>query len=443
MKWKERIIMSSFDLINMAVRNLWKRKMRTFLTVLGVIIGTASIVVMISVGIGMNEGYKTQIEEMGSLTVINVNVPYSADTSKNKEKVELNAKTLEQISQITGVEAVTPVKQDYFTIIDGRYVYDTSVMGILPETMEQMGFKVQSGRTLQEGDSMAIVLSAYALEGFYNPKLSWQYRWNSSQSIEINPYEDKFQITYDNSYGTKDMDKSIKPKKVEVVGVMNETDQNSYVTIMSLKDLEKIVAEREKYQKKQDNPNNNSSQNSKKGVYDRAMVKVTDMNDVEDIQKIIKDMGFETYSLVDYLNSAQETSKMLQMVLGAIGAISLFVAAIGIANTMVMSIYERTREIGVMKVIGATVSDIRRLFLTEAAFIGFMGGLVGMGLSFGVSKIVNVVSANMGRGDSISMIPIWLAIVGVGFATLVGVLAGFFPAVRATKLSALAAIKTE
>ena len=72
-----------------------------------------------------------------------------------------------------------------------------------------------------------------------------------------------------------------------------------------------------------------------------------------------------------------------------------------------------------------------------------MGGLVGMGLSFGVSKIVNVVSANMGRGDSISMIPIWLAIVGVGFATLVGVLAGFFPAVRATKLSALAAIKTE
>ena len=130
------------------------------------------------------------------------------------------------------------------------------------------------------------------------------------------------------------------------------------------------------------------------------------------------------------------------MVLGAIGAISLFVAAIGIANTMVMSIYERTREIGVMKVIGATIPDIRRLFLTEAAFIGLLGGMVGVILSYASSKIINMVSMNMGR-ETISLIPIWLGLLGIVFATFVGVAAGFFPAVRATKLSALAAIKTE
>ncbi len=430
--------MSSFDLINMALRNLWKRKLRTFLTVLGVIIGTASIVVMISVGIGMNVGYREQIEEMGSLYVITVNAPYSSD-SKSKEKVQIDTASLEKLKKIDGVEAVTPVLQEYFTLIDGRNVYDTSIMGILPETMEAMGLDVSTGRTLQEGDSMAIVLSAYAKTGFYNPKLSWQYRWNGSQSIEIDPYNDKFQITYDNSYGTKQMDKSIKPKKVEVVGEMKENGQNSYYTVMPLSDVEKMVAEREKYRKAKGETGNSTK---KKGVYDSAMVKADDINSVERIQQELKDMGFETYSLVDYLKQTQETSKMLQMVLGAIGAISLIVAAIGITNTMVMSIYERTREIGVMKVIGATVADIRRLFLTEAAFIGFMGGLVGVAISYGVSKIVNVVGVSMGQ-QTLSVIPVWLGLLGIIFATFVGVAAGFFPAVRATKLSALAAIKTE
>ena len=438
MTWKERMKMSSFDLINMALRNLWKRKLRTFLTVLGVIIGTASIVVMISVGIGMNVGYRQQIEEMGSLYVINVNAPYSSD-SAGKDKVQIDAASLEKFRKISGVEMVTPVLQEYFTIIDGRYVFDTSIMGIMPEAMEAMGLEVSSGRTLQEGDSMAVVLSAYAKDGFYNPKLSWQYRWNGSQSIEIDPYNDKFQITYDTSYGTKRMDKSIKPKKIEIVGEMKENGQNSYYSVMPLSDVEKIVAEREKYQKQ--NGQTSSSRN-KKGVYSSAMVKADDINSVERIQKEIKDMGFEAYSLVDYLKQTQETSKMLQMVLGAIGAISLVVAAIGIANTMVMSIYERTREIGVMKVIGATVSDIRRLFLTEAAFIGFMGGLTGVAISYGVSKIVNVVGVNMGK-QTLSVIPVWLGLLGIIFATFVGVAAGFFPAVRATKLSALAAIKTE
>ena len=127
---------------------------------------------------------------------------YSGD-KQTKDKVQIDTASLEKFRKIEGVEAVTPVLQEYFTLIDGRNVYDTSIMGILPETMEAMGLDVSTGRTLQEGDSMAVVLSAYAKTSFYNPKLSWQYRWNGSQSIEIDPYNDKFQITYDNNYGTK------------------------------------------------------------------------------------------------------------------------------------------------------------------------------------------------------------------------------------------------
>ncbi|MGB4648542.1 MAG: FtsX-like permease family protein, partial [Acetivibrionales bacterium] len=165
----------------------------------------------------------------------------------------------------------------------------------------------------------------------------------------------------------------------------------------------------------------------------------------------IKNMGYGTYSLLDILKSMQETSATMQAVLGGIGAISLFVAAIGITNTMVMSIYERTREIGVMKVLGCMLSDIRNLFLFEAALIGFIGGLLGIGFSYGASVLLNRYAGGLfgggyyyGGSDSIvSLIPPWLAVAALAFATLVGIISGFMPARRAMKLSALEAIRTE
>ena len=211
--------------------------------------------------------------------------------------------------------------------------------------------------------------------------------------------------------------------------------ENSYSAFMSLQYLEKILGDQ---QKSQSNDSGNRDK-KKKGEYDQAIVKVDDIDNVKVVMEQLKEMGYECYSLTEYLESTQETSKMMQMVLGAIGAVSLLVAAIGITNTMIMSIYERTREIGVMKVIGASLGDIQRLFLTEAAFIGFTGGLFGLGLSYLLSKIINMVS----MGQFQSSIPAWLAISALIFSTVVGIVAGFFPARRAMSLSALSAIKTE
>ena len=125
---------------------------------------------------------------------------------------------------------------------------------------------------------------------------------------------------------------------------------------------------------------------------------------------------------------------------------SLFVAAIGIANTMMMSIYERTKEIGVMKVLGCDMRNIGSLFLMEAGFIGFLGGVVGLLLSYSLSGGINYLvaqSPDMGMEGGISYIPFWLALLSMGFAILVGMVAGFFPARRAMKLSPLAAIRNE
>lgn len=440
--------MSLNDLISMAVRNLWKRRLRTFLTILGVIIGTASIVVMISIGIGMNESYMKQISEWGSLQVIDVYPPNSNEgmvvsnnsNSKTKNKnnnVVLDTKAIQGFKEIPGVIAATPVLNDYMQLICGKYTADVSFIGIDPSCFNDLGYNISEGRGLLEDDKIALVVGESVLSNFYNPKLSWQARY-SSEPPTVDIFNDKVQITYDYAYGTKDADKSIKPIKAEVVGKLGGNDQNGYSVIMPIKQLEKIQKEKQKH----DSNNGSSSNKKKSGTYEKALVRVQDIEKVQEVQKYIKSLGYNASSLSDVLESMKETTKMLRTMLGAIGAISLVVAAIGITNTMVMSIYERTREIGVMKVIGASLKDIKRLFLTEAAIIGFVGGVFGMLVSFGASKIVNYFAAKQ-ASDMLSSIPLWLYIAALLFATLVGVASGYLPAKRAMNLSALTAIKTE
>ena len=442
--------MSVSDMIKMALRNLWKRKLRTFLTILGVIIGTASIVVMVSIGIGMNESFQRQVEQWGSLQVINVyavgNNSYyyddseSTNSSKNDKKAtEITVNTIEEFKKIPHVEAATPVMNEYLYFIAGKYVADASVQGVDPASMEAMGYKAEQGRVLQEGDSKTLVFGADVVSDFYNPKLSWEMRYRSP-SPEIDILNDKVMITTDWNYGTRYADKAIKPIKVDVVGTVSSGDSDGYNVFMPIKELEKIKIAQSEYEAKK--YNNRNAEKIKKGVYQNAMVKVDNMDNVKEVQEVIKNMGFRASSLTDELETMKETTKMLRMMLGAIGAISLIVAAIGITNTMVMAIYERTREIGVMKVIGASLSDIKKLFLTEAAFIGFAGGLAGILVSLGASKIVNIFAVRT-NSNMLSSIPIWLCGASLLFATFIGIAAGYLPAKRAMKLSALSAIKTE
>ena len=194
--------------------------------------------------------------------------------------------------------------------------------------------------------------------------------------------------------------------------------------------------------------------------YNYVKVRVDDMDNVDAVETAIKAMGFETYSFETYRKPMKEQARTIQLILGSLGGISLLVAALGIANTMVMSIYERTREIGVMKVLGCKVGNIRSMFLMEAGCIGVIGGVVGVGVSYLASFILNTflgsgaLSGITGGGmmymdpstaaaSQISIIPPWLVLLGLCFATMVGLVSGFYPANRAVKISALEAIKHE
>ena len=181
-------------------------------------------------------------------------------------------------------------------------------------------------------------------------------------------------------------------------------------------------------------------------MYSAINVYVDKMENVTAVQDIIKDMGYNCYSQAEWIESDMSILNIVQLVLGGIGAVALFVAAIGITNTMSMSIYERTKEIGIMKVIGCKISDIQFMFLAEAGFIGFIGGVIGVTLSGILSVVINWLIKNyateMGM-EYISVIPVWLVFISVIFAVLIGMIAGFFPSLRAMRLSPLSAIRNE
>ena len=218
-------------------------------------------------------------------------------------------------------------------------------------------------------------------------------------------------------------------------------------------DIDKLIPELKKIFKNKVIPGQPSTKTGKpykEIFYNQILVQVDELDNVTNIQTQITEMGYEANSNAEWIESNQKTMGYVQAVLGGIGAVSLFVAAIGITNTMMMSIYERTKEIGVMKVLGCDLRNIRSLFLMEAGFIGFIGGIIGLALSYSISVVINKIASGAEGGgmmlpasSAISYIPFWLAGLSLVFAVMVGMVAGFFPALRAMKLSPLAAIHNE
>jgi putative ABC transport system permease protein len=463
--------MKSFDLVSMGSRNLFRRKTRTFLTVLGVIIGTAAIVTMLSLGIGMNETFEREIRRMGSLNIINVNRYYMPEGQTRgsrgggmmKEGV-IDDKTVAKIAAIEGVEAVTPVLSTYPKLIAGKYVTYAQVMGIDISTMEAFEFNIDKGRLLQEGDTDGAVFGSNVAMQFYNPNSRGGgysvYGMRSREESPVDLMTDKISLTFDMSYGEKSRPgsqeepnkKPAKLYKIKSIGLLAQSnDEKDYNVYMDINQLKKMMRE---YSRSQGNQGRGGMMYNEQEGYERLLVKVANIKDVDKIQSQIKEMELGTHSLSDIRKSMQKTSTTAQTVLGGIGAISLLIAAIGITNTMVMSIYERTREIGIMKVLGCELGDIKRLFLFEAAMIGLIGGIIGIALSYGASALINYVGGGfmnnagiyMGPGDEpnkISVIPVWLAFASIAFGMLIGLISGLYPARRAMKLSALDAIRTE
>ena len=459
------------DLLIMSVNNLRRRKLRTALTVLGVIIGTASIVVMVSLGIGLNELTMEQIASWGSLTTIDVRSGDSYGQSyavsigggssgmssgSKSEPNYITDEVIEKFSRLEHVTGTSPVLSINVLLRQGAYEaqYET-IQGVGPAYFEQI--KLGEGEYPQKGDT-GLFFGNTVIQDFYNAKTGKGY-WDTGELPDVDLMGRPFFVTFDmdgyyqsqypseNGAGTKP------PKKYMMNGIgvqeggLDDWNNYSYRIYM---DVDGMKSQLKKAFKKgktiPGQPTNKKGKPYNYFIYNSAQVYVDDVDNVTKVQKELADMGFQVQSQIDWLESSKQQSDMVQAVLGGIGAVSLFVAAIGIANTMMMSIYERTKEIGVMKVLGCDMGNIRNMFLIESGFIGFMGGVLGIGLSYGVSLLINKfvgAQALTGMAGDLSRVPPWLSLAAVAFAIFVGMAAGFMPAMRAMKLSPLAAIRNE
>lgn len=446
------------DLIKMGLRNLSRRKARTALTVIGVVIGTISIVVMISIGIGMNTGFKSQVMELGSLTTIQIN-KYADIKDENgnyvdsKEQV-INDELLNLISNIPHVKTSTPVFYVPLNLTVGKTIGGFAYCTVMEvEAMKEFGLPNLTYGELPttENPDVLIMGSMIPQVYFYNMKS------RNGETYVFQPGKDKILATmefYDQGYQLADPNKKAQFYLGTNQAVLEANSQYDYNCYLSLETYKKWYMEAIEYLKPSD------KKKAVKGLqkYAGLMINVDNVKNVGKVEKKIKELGYQTMSLNQTLEPVQKTSDMMQVVLGGIGAIAMIVSAISIANTMIMSIYERTKEIGVMKVLGCCITDIKKLFLFEAGMIGMIGGLIGIGISFIVSECINkygkplfealmkatsVDYVNTDITTSFSIIPFWLPFLAAGFAILVGVISGYYPAKRATKISAIEAMKTE
>lgn len=465
--------MSFSDLLKMSLSSLWRRKLRTVLTVLGVVVGTASIMVMISLGLGLSKSNMEQIEQYGGLTTITVypnengggmhygggGTAMSAESgmsgSADNEPIRINDAMIKTLSEIDHVEIASPVLSTSAIAKYGKWEAYLNIQGMSKEALQKLNLELTEGSELPLSDSeLKFLYGNTVITDFYDAKTN-QYYWDTGQLADIDYMKDPLFIIFDtdaywnSKNGGKDENGTpvAAPKKylIPACGVMagteNDYTENSNNVLCDVEALKMQLKKIYKGKAIPGQPTTKSGKPYKEIYYDSAYIRVDDMKNVKEVQTAIQNLGLQANSNAEWMEQVQQSSRSIQATLGGIGAVSLFVAAIGIANTMMMSIYERTKEIGVMKVLGCDMAAIRNMFLAEAGFIGLIGGVVGIMLSYVISAVINFVVRE--SYANISYIPPYLTLLALIFAVVIGMLAGLFPALRAMRLSPLAAIRNE
>jgi ABC-type antimicrobial peptide transport system permease subunit len=488
--------MSFLDILQLALRNLRQAKLRAVLTTMGVIVGVAVIVTMVSFGLGLQRNMLSRFKALDLFNEIQVfgrslsglvSTRAQSRSARNENEGRdrrsrlkpdvpptriLDDAAVAEISRIPGVAYVEPsIMTATYVRVNGHSQIESIGGASVPNSSSRFE-KFIAGHMISSPDAdEAVVKETFARDfGFEKPEdaigKTIEFLAAPKESPAQNKTEEElpgfFGLPLEDDASTEAGNGGLVAKTFRIVGVLNPEvkegagqgglrglfpDARVYIPLPAAHQwsLEHrgpmsqvaLALARE----------SGSLGTSESEGYDSAVVRVNDPVALTEVRKRLNELGFGSFSIVDQLEQFRTVFLIIDSVLGLLGGISLLVASFGIANTMIMSILERTREIGIMKAIGAEDREIKLIFFVEAAVLGVCGGVIGVLAAWAIDAIANRLAYRFilkPQGASFVdffSLPPWLSIGAILFALIVSILAALYPAARAARIDPVRALR--
>lgn len=404
-----------YSIFRLSLKAIAANKMRAALTSLGIVIGVAAVITMLAVGSGTQKSMAERFSRFGT-NILYLRQPWDLDETISSPK-DVTMTDVLAIRKLPGVEAAAPYINSGFEV---KYGYTSTSLDVLAtdtDIFKTYDWELESGRYFNEKEvdsyAQVMVLGATAAQTIFN---------------DMDPL-DRTVVLDDIPF--------------KVVGLMKKNGQGGMGFDMDEGALIPYTTGKVKM--------NAGWNSSDRRALDRVIIRVKDFNTIEDTKLDIMNTvrnthrihplaadDFQLDDFASFVEEAKSASKTMGILLGVIGAVSLLVGGIGVMNIMLVSVTERTREIGIRMAIGATSADIRLQFLAEAVTLSCIGGLIGVVLGVGISLFVAAHSTSIPVQLSLFSI-----VLSVGFSAATGVFFGFYPAYKASKLTPIDALRYE
>ncbi len=455
--------MKAADLAELAGRNLREALLRNSLTTLGIAVGVASLVAMLSLGVGLQEVASKRLKRSGLFDTVYVfsrqnlrGFPRAAAGANpsSEQSPPLDEAAREQIARLPHVVEVYPEIRFAAAMHYAGKPHFATVTGLPPSARARDAFEGMQGTFFSGPEAAEAILQiefARELGGQPAALLGQELALRYAERLPLEPPPGRSAAQSSDDPGTDTgLGFKVVPreKKLRIVGIVESQPGAAPVGLgpgrvfiplqlaQSLKtvqgtDLSEVVRS-----------------SSLAPRYLTLTVHAASPQQVPAIEDAVKQMGFLTFSLLDTTRNLRRFFAILDLFLGIFGSLALAVASLGIINTLVMAILERRREIGILKALGAADRDIRQLFFAEAGTMGLTGGVLGVALGWAIGRVIDFGTGLYLRrqglsGENIWSVPWWLVAGAVAFAVLVSLAAGIYPAVRAARLDPVQALRYE
>ena len=470
--------MKTYDLTELALHNLRESSLRNSLTTVGISVGVASLVAMLSLGIGLQKLATRHLAKSGLFDTVVVMSRrdlrgFGRDDERNtasaaesrtldesaRQEIERLPDVLEAYPDIRFITELRYQDKPHLTMISG--IPDSSrandafseIQGSFfssenaPEVILQKSFALELlGKGTNPGEEDEIPVAEVA-----KPLLGQELTMRYAQRIPA-PSSGEEGAAPKASNQTEDLSDAAysvlsREQKLKIVGV-SDLDPDSMRGAARARVFLPLKLAEDLHVMQPSDLRDSMRGFNKQPSYSTISVRVKNPKQVEAVEQAVKKLGFNTFSILDATRSLRQFFAVLDLFLGIFGSLALAVASIGIVNTLVMAILERRREIGIMKAIGASDGDVKKLFFAEAGAMGVLGGVVGVALGWAIGHVINLgtniyLKRQALPPENFWSVPWWLVGAAIVFAFIVSLVSGLYPAARAARLDPVQALRYE